>query len=89
MIYLIRVKPFTTRKLNNLELFNESTILMCTLLSMQFTETENRLESDGVGWLHILVVGLNVLANIGLIFGSMLKQIILKVKEFITKRNMG
>ena len=79
LIYVGMIRPFETPLLNNLELFNEIIVILCTysmLISTDFT-VSFELKQKG-GWLIVFIIAANIFVNL-------LVMIIFSVKLLKTK----
>jgi hypothetical protein len=88
-VYLIAVKPFHDNKRNNLEMFNETCILMIgySLLLMTDYINDSNMKYN-IGYILIIITSMNILANLGVIAKETLTQMrkdIPKIKEFFNK----
>ena len=64
-IYLLHFKPFESRKSNMIELFNESLIVVLTMLMVCFTDIVGPPEpKEDIGWLVIALFFASLLINI-------------------------
>jgi hypothetical protein len=74
-IYYIRQRPFRTNYLNRIELFNESTFLLCSYLTFLFTDVvEETSIKIQIGWFFIFVILVNLSVNFSGIFYVMFKH---------------
>jgi hypothetical protein len=65
LCYILSVRPFRSPALNQLEVFNEASIYMCSVPCLMFTEIgEAGLLEYQIGWAVIGVVTLNIVVNI-------------------------
>jgi hypothetical protein len=71
LIYLISVRPFNTRLLNNMEIFNEGCLLLASLHVFLFTEYS---PDPGfryqVGWSLVVLTLVNLLVNVVMMVGQ-------------------
>ncbi|CDW76643.1 UNKNOWN [Stylonychia lemnae] len=76
LIYDISVKPFETRKLNLIEIFNEMTILVVSYFMYLLTDYESNAERQYlIGWQLIAIVTLNMIGNIAMMMIQSIKSL--------------
>ena len=74
--YLTEVRPFKNMKHNNLELFNEISIMVLNYFTILFTDFVNSPEIKNIiGYIYILISLLNLIVNTLVILIDELKQI--------------
>lgn len=76
LIYLILTKPFESRLLNNIEIFNEITFIIECYSFFFFLKED--IEEDikiTIGWFVILITVLNTFINVLIVIWSTLKEI--------------
>ena len=65
LIFIIRAKPFTTRKANYTEIYNEVTILVVSILLFSFTDfVPNTSTRQAAGYSLIAIVLLNMIYHL-------------------------
>ena len=82
ILYLIRVRPFETSLLNNLEIFNEISIYMiccCALILTNVLPINDPALQYRVGWAVILIVACNISVNLIVIMTATFKTLRMKV----------
>lgn len=71
IVYLVRVKPFEYSQMNNVEIFNETCVLIASYHLFMFTNfTSDPAVQYQVGWSMIGLTVSCILANIGLVVAS-------------------
>ena len=68
MMFLIFVKPFDSKVVNYIEIFNEICILLCIYCMIVYTDFN--LDKDikwNVGWVICAVVALNIIVNVAVL----------------------
>ena len=83
LVFLGLSLPFKTRFKNRLELFNEFTVVTCTLLMMTFTQYVPDVETQYMmGWSMIGVIVFNFLVNLTIIISVAIKLFYLVAKKY-------
>ena len=87
--YISWVKPFETKTLNNLELFNELCILGVCYTHIMLSDFTNSLEvKSNAGWMNMSLVIFNLLTNIAVIVCESAGAAFRKFKRFCAKKTL-
>lgn len=82
ILYLVRVRPFETPLLNNLEIFNEIATYLnccCALILTNVLPIDDPALQYRVGWVVILIVACNILVNLFAIMSTSFKAVKMKL----------
>jgi hypothetical protein len=83
--YVIRVRPFGSPNLNNLEVFNEVIMYLCTLFLISFKDETNKYQTE-LGWVYLGIIFFYVLVNLIETIKDLIKAIVLKITEKFGKK---
>ena len=77
--FAIDSRPFTS---NRMEIYNEASVYLGSMLIMAFLNSSANTQAtvDGVGWVYVGLVAINILSNIGISLFETLKLLIKSIR---------
>ena len=94
--YLLKTRPYDDGLLNFVEIFNETTLLICSYILLLFTDyiEDAQMRSD-IGWVYGCIVAVNLIVNWLILFarfikatlGHVIQMLLEKRKAFLRRIN--
>ena len=94
--YLLKTLPYDDGLLNFVEIFNETTLLICSYILLLFTDyiEDAQMRSD-IGWVYGCIVAVNLIVNWLILFarfikatlGPVIQMLLEKRKAFLRRIN--
>jgi hypothetical protein len=94
IIYLIKVRPFSERVMNYLEMYNEVTLMATTIIMISFTDYSGKVETvkkeeeemrSTMGWIFVGITALYILINLFFVLKGILQGLYKALKPCLDK----
>jgi hypothetical protein len=81
VIFYGKIRPLNEGFLNNMELFNEFTVMISSYMMILFTEfVEDPMMRAEIGWIFVGIIGINIIVNWSILIYKVVNGLIQFVK---------